>query len=352
MLRASPWLLTGVYHPAHGTIESPAALLVQRSVLRSQLSAAGCVTWRAELSGADPLTGAPLRRSYTPDSLPVVATLQGGGPLEVSVSCPELRETLRCRVDLERQSCRWEGERSSRQRRAAGESYGRQQSAGWRPTQWRGRVDRRYGQPAGRADQQAAAGVWRVAPVQQRTVEAAQQQPSDRSSQQPSAGHQTEAAAPSWQKTQPNPHRSGVTTSEYNSAAYQQRSDETYRGDRSGATYTTEHSSDYSQYSGDTYPAVYNGYAQRRRDSPDRRLKMLTEDIRLAVWPSFSSCGGAIAGCATCISLLTVLSVGISPAACIGPCSIGGGVRLYWRHRHALQGSQESTDHHGQKTPT
>ena len=310
VLRASPWLLAGVFRPGRSSVEPPAALLVQRSQLGAQLSAAGCDTWQAELSGADPLTGAPLWRSYTEHTLPAVAALQGAGPLAVEVRCPRLSAALRCLVEMERQTCHWEEMRVSRRRRATGASRSLQRTGRWQPTRWRGDDYRRAGR------QQQTDGVWQAVPVTQRAETA--RPPAATPSQR-----RAETDTQTWQRTEPNPqHRTGVAQPEYEPQHYShdpyaEYSSDTHAGVYSGDTYLT--------YGGDTYPVVYDLHAERRRDRPSQSADRMREKLHLAILPSLTSCGGAIAGCFTCITVLTLLPTGVNPAACIGPCSIGGG---------------------------
>ncbi|XP_043232921.1 uncharacterized protein LOC122387113 isoform X2 [Amphibalanus amphitrite] len=313
VLRSSPWLLAGVYRPGQTTIEPPAALLVQRSELQSHLSAAGCVTWRAELTGADPLTGESVRRSYTERSLPAVAALQGGGPLTVGVHCPQLGAMLHCAVQLERQMCKWEEERSSRRRRETGASREPRQNEGWQPSQW-GVEAVQYPEEAP-ANRQGASG------QRQRTTSYRQVAP--RQQRAALDQHRTNTAVQTWQRGRNDPHRTGVAEAEYELQLYNH---DPYTTAHGSAPHLGGYGSDtYSGYSSDTYPVVFDDHAERRRGSrPNEEAQKLREDFHLTIFPSITKCSGAIAGCFTCVTLLSVLDLGVPAAACVGPCSLGG----------------------------
>ncbi|KAF0300402.1 hypothetical protein FJT64_003303 [Amphibalanus amphitrite] len=313
VLRSSPWLLAGVYRPGQTTIEPPAALLVQRSELQSHLSAAGCVTWRAELTGADPLTSETIRLSYTERSLPAVAALQGGGPLTVGVYCPQLRAMLHCTVQLERQMCKWEEERSSRRRRETGASREPRQNEGWQPSQW-GVEAVQYPKEAP-ANRQGASG------QRQRTPSYRQVAP--RYQRATSGQQRTNTAVQTWQRGRNDPHRTGVAEAEYELQLYDH---DPYNTAHGSAPHPGGYGGDtYSGYSSDTYPVVFDNHAERRRGSrPNEEAQKLREDFHLTVFPSITQCSGAIAGCFTCVTLLSVLDLGVPAAACVGPCSLGG----------------------------
>ncbi|XP_043192719.1 uncharacterized protein LOC122365518 [Amphibalanus amphitrite] len=304
VLRASPWLLTGVYRPGQTSVEPPPALIVQRSELRSRLSAAGCATWRAELTGADPLTGEPVRRSYTERSLPAVAALQGAGPLTVAVRCPRIGTTLRCTVEARRQSCAWGRGGARRRSREVRPSYHRPGPARWAPRSRSLRAQRWIG---GR--RVSATGPHRPGTViARRSGNAHQFSPADRP-------HPSQRV-----------HRSGEASSVDSSATYPETPDP--------AVYPAEnrYSAGRSHPRPVAHPSVHRSatYPVRRSSrgflSHFHRRHRITNDIMLAVSPNFISCGGAFGGCLICAVLLETSNSKVPKEACIGPCAVGSAI--------------------------